>query len=70
MRWVVAFGRFWYDFIVGDDWIVAAAVVAGVVATWLVSRTGVPAWPLLPLVVAGVLGASVWRVARARRESP
>ncbi len=26
MRFIVAFGRFWYDFIVGDDWRIAAGV--------------------------------------------
>ena len=27
MRFVKAFGRFWYDFLVGDDWKIAASVV-------------------------------------------
>jgi len=31
MRYVRAFGRFWWDFIVGDDWVVAAAI--GLVST-------------------------------------
>jgi hypothetical protein len=26
MRWVVGFGRFWWDFVVGDDWKIAAGV--------------------------------------------
>jgi hypothetical protein len=26
MRYVVGFGRFWWDFIVGDDWRIAAGV--------------------------------------------
>jgi hypothetical protein len=26
-RFVVGFGRFWWDFIVGDDWKIAAGVV-------------------------------------------
>jgi uncharacterized membrane protein YccC len=30
MRFVKAFGRFWYDFIIGDDWKIAAAVVVAV----------------------------------------
>ncbi len=29
MKQLKAFGAFWYDFIVGDDWHVAALVVAG-----------------------------------------
>jgi hypothetical protein len=28
MRFIKGFARFWYDFIVGDDWKIAAAVVA------------------------------------------
>jgi hypothetical protein len=28
MRFVKAFLRFWYDFVVGDDWKIAACVVA------------------------------------------
>jgi hypothetical protein len=27
MKWLGRFGRFWYDFVVGDDWTIAAAVV-------------------------------------------
>ncbi|HWD02907.1 MAG TPA: hypothetical protein VG674_10700 [Amycolatopsis sp.] len=27
MKFLTAFGRFWYDFIIGDDWKIAAAVV-------------------------------------------
>jgi hypothetical protein len=37
MRFIVGFGRFWWDFIVGDDWKIAAGVcvvlaVAGTLA--------------------------------------
>ena len=27
MKFVKAFGQFWYDFIIGDDWKIAAGVV-------------------------------------------
>lgn len=27
MKLIVAFGRFWYDFLVGDDWKIACSVV-------------------------------------------
>ena len=33
MNRLKAFGLFWYDFIVGDDWEVAALVVAGLALT-------------------------------------
>ena len=29
MKFIKAFGHFWYDFIIGDDWKIAAAVVLG-----------------------------------------
>lgn len=52
--WVVGFGRFWYDFIIGDDWRIAAAVVGGLLLTWALSVTPFPAWWLLPVVVISV----------------
>jgi hypothetical protein len=62
-----AFGRFWWDFVVGDDWRVAAVVVAATGATWALTRSGVNAWWLLPAAVPVVLIASVIRAARADR---
>jgi hypothetical protein len=66
-RHVRAFLVFWYDFVVGDDWRIALAVVAGLVVTFLVAVIGVPAWWVLPLAVALVLPASVLGVARRAR---
>ena len=65
MNRVRAFGRFWYDFVVGDDWRVAIGVVAAFGVTALLADRGVPTWWLLPPLVAALLAASVWRVARA-----
>jgi len=62
--WIVAFGRFWYRFIVGDDWTVAAAVAAGLVATAFLNGRGVAAWWLVPIVVVVTVGVSL------RRASP
>jgi hypothetical protein len=62
-----AFGLFWYDFIIGDDWTVAAAVVIALALTAVVSRTSVPSWWILPVVVLGLLPVSVWRAIRATR---
>jgi hypothetical protein len=59
-----AFARFWYDFVVGDDWRVAVAVLAALALTYAVSTTSVPAWPILPAVVAVLLPLSLWRVVR------
>jgi hypothetical protein len=65
MRWLSQFGRFWYDFIVGDDWTIAVAVVGVVAVTSAVAHSGHVAWPILPIGVSLVLSASVWRVLRA-----
>jgi hypothetical protein len=67
MERVRAFGRFWYDFVVGDDWRIAVGVVAALAITYAVSTTGINAWWVLPVAVAVVLPASLWRVTRRTR---
>ena len=57
------FGAFWYDFIVGDDWIVAAAVVVGLAATYGLSQAGNAAWWLLPVLLLILLPVSLSRAA-------
>jgi hypothetical protein len=64
MRYLRAFGRFWWDFIVGDDWVVAAAVGLGLVLTGILTDNGVDAWWLLPIVVALALAGSLRRATR------
>jgi hypothetical protein len=64
MRYVVAFGRFWWNFIVGDDWRVAAGLAVAFVLTWVLAHDGVAAWWVLPLAVALLLVGSVAREAR------
>ena len=59
MSRVVAFGRFWWDFVVGDDWVAAAGVIAGLALTAVVA-----AWWVLPIAVATVLTMSLLRAAR------
>jgi hypothetical protein len=59
-----AFGRFWWNFVVGDDWRVAAGIVVAVGITWALSHNGVNAWWLLPLAVALLLAGSLWRATR------
>ena len=51
MRWLAAFGRFWWDFVIGDDWLVAVLVAVGIGATAALAHAGVTAWWLLPLAV-------------------
>jgi hypothetical protein len=61
------FVAFWYDFIVGDDWHVALAVLVALAVTYVVHRAGAPAWWILPAAVLIVLPVTVWRAARARK---
>lgn len=53
---VRAFFLFWYDFLVGDAWDIAAGVVLLLVAFWFVARSQPAATPLLgPLLAVGVV---------------
>jgi hypothetical protein len=60
------FARFWYDFLVGDDWTVAVGVVLALAVTYGLSRSGVPAWWITPAAVLILLAGSVRRNARPR----
>lgn len=64
MKYVFAFFRFWWDFIVGDDWRVAAGLAVAFVLTWVLAHHGIPAWWVLPFAVAILLVGSVVREAR------
>ena len=65
MTWLARFGRFWWDFVVGDDWLVAALVVIAIGATAALATTSVAAWWLLPLAVPLVLWLSLRRAIRS-----
>lgn len=58
------FAGFWWNFVVGDDWRVAAGIALALGLTALLATTSVPAWWLLPLAVAAVLWSSLRRAAR------
>jgi hypothetical protein len=67
MRQLKAFGAFWYDFIVGDDWQVAVLVVAGLALTAVLAHVArVNAWWVLPVVAVAALAWSLHR-ATARK---
>jgi hypothetical protein len=69
MSRIVSFGRFWYEFVVGDDWLVAAGVIAALGISAAIAEAGVPAWWLMPLAVVALLAQSVIRAARAADRS-
>ncbi|MBW4095228.1 MAG: hypothetical protein HIU81_07535 [Acidobacteria bacterium] len=63
MSRIKAFGLFWWDFLIGDDWVVAAAVVIGLGATYILSQsTTIPTWWLMPVVVLAILPVTIQRM--------
>jgi len=53
-----------WEFIVGDDWLTAAGVVAALAVTALVAGAGVAAWWVMPAAVAALLALSLARATR------
>jgi Flp pilus assembly protein TadB len=67
---LASFGRFWYRFIVGDDWTIAASVFGAVIVIYLLRGVGLNTWWLMPLVVIVALGLSLYRAqAQQQRRS-
>src|SRR5438105_4734057 len=64
--WIVAFGRFWYSFIVGDDWTVAVAVLIGLAVTGILNANHIVGWWLMPIIVVVMTGVSVQRTSARR----
>ena len=64
MKRLAAFGRFWWEFVIGDDWQVAAGVALAIGATAALADESVVAWWLLPLAVVAVLYGSLRRATR------
>ena len=68
-RWIVGFGHFWWDFLIGDtpELFVGAVVVVSLVGLVSLDHSlRTPAAVILPLLVAGLLGISVWKASRKR----
>jgi hypothetical protein len=65
MRRLATFGRFWWDFVIGDDWLVAVLVAAAIGATAALAAAHVTVWWLLPLAVLLVLWLSLRRAIRS-----
>ena len=63
MRFLKAFGRFWYDFIIGDDWKIAVSVIIALASTLLLLKIGVP--EQLVTVVGGVLILTAFTISLA-----
>jgi divalent metal cation (Fe/Co/Zn/Cd) transporter len=59
VKHLALFGRFWWDFVIGDDWVAAVGVLAGLAVTALVAT-----WWVLPPAVALVLALTLVRATR------
>jgi hypothetical protein len=70
VRWIRAFVDFWIAFVVGDDWTVAATVLAALLTTWGLHRAAFPTWWLLPAVVIGATAVSLRRAPKGRPPTP
>lgn len=58
------FFRFWYSFLIGDDWLSAAGLLLALGATALLAHRAVSAWWLMPAAVALLLAWSLRRLMR------
>jgi hypothetical protein len=66
MKILRSFMRFLWEFVIGDDWRIAAGVVVALGITAAVATTSVSAWWVLPAAVALLLAGSVATAARSR----
>lgn len=64
MKRLRALAAFLSDFVVGDDPLIAAAVVVALCATALLESAGLTGWWILPVAVAAILSFSISRAAR------
>ncbi len=61
------FAAFWYDFLVGDDPVVAVGVVIALCVTAVLAHHDLTSWWLLPVATAILLTASLLRAVRSIR---
>jgi hypothetical protein len=67
MSYLRSFLRFWWTFIAGDDWRVAAGIVVALSLTALLEHNGIDAWWLLPVAVGLLLAGSLRRASARLR---
>ena len=67
MKYIKGFFAFWYDFIIGDAWEVAAGVAICLVALYLLTHYATSSMSaylalLFPVIIVALLAYSLWRV--------
>lgn len=58
MKLVRSFGRFWYDFLIGDDWKIACSVIVALVLTGCLMRMDVVGDGVVTVVGALLVAAA------------
>lgn len=66
MYYLKKFGLFWYRFLIGDDGVGAAIIIAGLIGTYGLLKAKIAAYWFLPLAVMFSLSLSLFRQARSR----
>jgi hypothetical protein len=69
MRYAVAFARFWYEFVVGDDWRILAGIAVAIAVTAALAGAGISSWWVVPAAVVVCLYRSLRRVTHSGRSS-
>jgi hypothetical protein len=68
MRFIAGFARFWWDFVVGDDWRIAVGVVLVLAGgAVLVAHTEVPHAVVAILAAAGIALVALCSIVLATR---
>jgi hypothetical protein len=64
VRFVTGFARFWWDFVIGEDWRIAAGVVAVLAAgALLVANTDAPDGLVAALTALGIVLVAIGSIA-------
>lgn len=66
---VVGFARFWYGFIIGDDWLAAAGVAVMLGGAYGLLGLGASAWWFGPIVILATAGYTIRRALYRRTGS-
>ena len=69
MRYLRAFGAFWYDFLIGDRPELFVGSIAALVVVWVAIQMGLSATlagGLLVVLIVALAGLSVWSATRTR----
>ena len=61
MKYIIGFGQFWWDFIVGDSVVLAIGGVGALALSYAIVQAGNASLPqfLLPIIVFGAIAASL-----------